>query len=80
MVITIVIATLGDAAARGIGPSGVVVTNPPTLTVTRRIRSTPWSSRIEAAGVRSYTVYNHMLLPTQFRGVEADYHHLRSSV
>jgi len=23
-----------------------------------------------------YTVYNHMLLPTVFRGVEADYHHL----
>ncbi|MFM7685190.1 MAG: dimethylsulfoniopropionate demethylase, partial [Actinomycetota bacterium] len=28
----------------------------------------------------TYTTYNHMLLPTQFRGVEDDYHHLRSSV
>ena len=30
--------------------------------------------------MRSYTVYNHMLLPTQIRGVVADYEHLRSSV
>ena len=30
--------------------------------------------------MKSYTVYNHMLLPTQFRGVEQDYHHLRSAV
>lgn len=52
----------------------------PTLAITRRIRSTPWSSRVEAGGVRSYTVYNHMLLPTQFRGVEADYEHLRRAV
>ena len=56
------------------------MTHPPSLSVTRRIRSTPWSSRIEASGVLSYTVYNHMLLPTQIRGVEADYHHLRAAV
>ena len=54
--------------------------NPPALAITRRIRSTPWSSRIEEFGIKAYTVYNHMLLPTQVRGVEADYHHLRSSV
>lgn len=52
----------------------------PALSVTRRIRSTPYSSRVEAAGAPSYTVYNHMLLPTQFRGVEEDYAHLRRAV
>ena len=52
----------------------------PTLAITRRLRSTPFSSRIEAAGLKSYTVYNHMLLPTQFRGLEEDYHHLRRAV
>jgi dimethylsulfoniopropionate demethylase len=52
--------------------------NAPTLAITRRIRSTPFSSRVEAAGVKAYTVYNHMLLPTQFRGLEDDYHHLRT--
>jgi dimethylsulfoniopropionate demethylase len=54
--------------------------NPAGLSITRRLRSTPWSERIERFGVLTYTTYNHMLLPTQFRGVEDDYHHLRSSV
>ena len=54
--------------------------NPPALAITKRIRSTPFSSRVEDFGVIAYTVYNHMLLPTQIRGVEADYHHLRSAV
>jgi len=27
----------------------------------------------------SYTIYNHMFLPTQFRGFEADYWHLKGS-
>jgi dimethylsulfoniopropionate demethylase len=35
---------------------------------------------VEAAGVKAYTVYNHMLLPTIFRSVEEDYHHLKSEV
>ena len=52
----------------------------PALAITRRIRSTPWSSRIEAFGVKAYTVYNHMLLPTQIVGIEEDYLHLRTSV
>lgn len=52
----------------------------PVLDVSRRTRRTPWSTRVEAAGVQGYTVYNHMLLPTRFRGVEEDYWHLRRSV
>jgi dimethylsulfoniopropionate demethylase len=35
---------------------------------------------VDAAGVQSFTVYNHMLLPTSFRGVENDYWHLRKAV
>ena len=30
--------------------------------------------------MKAYTVYNHMLLPTIFRSVEEDYHHLKSEV
>jgi dimethylsulfoniopropionate demethylase len=45
-----------------------------------RTRSTPFSTRVDAAGVQSFTVYNHMLLPTSFRGVENDYWHLRRAV
>ena len=46
----------------------------------RRIRATPFTPGVEAAGVKGYTVYNHMLLPTMFESVEADYHHLKQHV
>ncbi len=46
----------------------------------RRLRRTPFSSRVEASGVKAYTTYNHMLLPTVFESVEADYHHLKNHV
>ncbi len=46
----------------------------------RRLRRTPFSDGVEAAGVKAYTVYNHMLLPTMFRSVEEDYHHLKEAV
>ena len=52
----------------------------PVLAVSLRTRSTPFTSRVEASGLSAYTVYNHMLLPTSFRGVEADYWHLRNAV
>ena len=45
-----------------------------------RLRSTPFTTRVEASGVSSYTVYNHMLLPTVFKSLEADYHHLKQAV
>ncbi len=46
------------------------------LSMSRRIRKTPFTQRVEAAGVKSYTSYNHMLLPTVFDNLEADYWHL----
>ena len=46
----------------------------------RRVRCTPFTSRIEAAGLTSYTVYNHMLLPTSFSSLEEDYSHLKKHV
>ncbi len=48
----------------------------PILSITRRTRSTPFTSRVVACGVKSYTVYNHTLLPSVFRDLEADYWHL----
>ncbi len=44
---------------------------------TRRLRATPFTPRVEAAGVSGYTVYNHMLLPTAFNSLEEDYAHLK---
>ena len=46
----------------------------------RRLRRTPFSDGVEAAGVKAYTVYNRMLLATVFESVVADYHHLKNHV
>jgi dimethylsulfoniopropionate demethylase len=46
----------------------------------RRLRSTPYSSRIESQGVTAYTIYNHMLLPAAFGSLEDSYHHLKEHV
>ena len=43
------------------------------LSISRRTRKTPFTPCVEAAGVKGYTVYNHMLLPTFFESNEADY-------
>ncbi|MGI9391339.1 MAG: dimethylsulfoniopropionate demethylase [Boseongicola sp.] len=49
--------------------------------MSRRIRRTPFTERVEAAGVRGFSVVNHMLLPKAFaRSIEEDYWHLRKHV
>ncbi len=50
------------------------------LSPSRRVRRTPFTPGNEAAGVKGYTVYNRMLLPTVFESVEADYRHLKTHV
>ena len=50
------------------------------ISKTRRLRSTPFTSRLEKYGVGGYTVYNHMLLPTFFQSVESEYEHLKNHV
>ena len=52
----------------------------PHLSISRRTSRTPFSSRVEAAGATGYTVYNHTLLATSFRGIEVDYWHLCENV
>ena len=52
----------------------------PELLISTRTRLTPFSSRVEACGVKAYTVYNHMLLPAIFRSLEEDYWHLCEAV
>ena len=46
----------------------------------RRLRSTPYTSRIENQGVTAYTIYNHMLLPASFGNLEKEYFHLKEHV
>ena len=50
------------------------------ISPSRRVRRTPFSDGVEAAGVKAYTVYNRMLLPTVFESVQEDYRHLKSEV
>jgi len=50
------------------------------ISPSRRVRRTPFSDGVEAAGVKAYTVYNRMLLPTMFESLEADCHHLKRHV
>jgi dimethylsulfoniopropionate demethylase len=51
------------------------------LNMSRRIRRTPYTDRVETAGVRGFSVVNHMLLPKAFKPtVEQDYWHLREHV
>ncbi|MEL6464605.1 MAG: dimethylsulfoniopropionate demethylase [Pseudomonadota bacterium] len=50
------------------------------ISPSRRLRRTPFSEGVEAAGVKAYTIYNRMLLPTVFESVEADYRHLKDHV
>ena len=49
--------------------------------MSRRIRRTPFTARVEALGVQGFTVVNHMLLPKAFQhSIEDDYWHLREHV
>ena len=52
----------------------------PQISLSRRLRRTPFSEGVEAAGVKGYTVYNRMLLPTVFESVQEDYRHLKTNV
>ena len=52
----------------------------PYLTASSRVRRTPFSNRVEEAGVKAYTTYNHMHLPTIFRSPQEDYAHLKQAV
>ena len=53
----------------------------PKLNVSRRIRSTPYTVRVEALGVSGYSVVNHTILPKGFRkSVAEDYWHLKEHV
>ena len=51
------------------------------LNMSRRIRRTPYTDRVEYHGVKGFSVVNHMLLPKAYEtSVDDDYWHLRSQV
>lgn len=46
----------------------------------RRVRTTPFTERVEASGLSTYSVYNHMLIPAVFASLAEDCAHLKSKV
>ncbi len=50
------------------------------LSTSNRIKSTPFTSRNNLAGVKKYSVYNNTLIPTVFKSLEDDYNHLIENV
>lgn len=50
------------------------------ITPSRRVRRTPFTPGVEAAGVKAYTVYNRMLLAAEIGSFVEDYHHLKKHV
>ena len=50
------------------------------ISTSNRIKRTPFTSRNEIAGVKKYTVYNNILLPTIFKSLKEDYYHLMENV
>lgn len=50
------------------------------LALSCRVRSTPFSDRVEEAGVSHYSVYNGMVLPAAFGDMEAECEHLKNHV
>ena len=51
------------------------------LMMSRRLRRTPYTDRVEVAGVRGFTTVNHMILPKAYQtSVEDDYWHLKEHV
>ena len=51
-----------------------------SLTLSRRIKQTPFTDILKLNGVKGYTVYNRTLLATVFDSLIDDYKHLKSSV
>ena len=51
-----------------------------SIAKSRRLRSTPYTFRIEKQGVTAYSSYNHMLLPAAFGSIEDSYYHLKKNV
>ena len=52
----------------------------PHMSPSIRVRRTPFTRRVEEAGVKAYSVYNRMLIPGYFHSIEEDYAHLKRAV
>ena len=56
------------------------MSTPVYLGISRRLRATPFTSRILGDGAKAFSVYNHTLIPTEFQELETQYWHLCKAV
>ena len=56
------------------------MSTPVYLGISRRLRATPFTSRILGDGAKAFSVYNHTLVPTEFQEPETQYWHLCKAV
>ncbi len=54
--------------------------NPVELVLSPRLRVTPFEPRVRELGIKSYTVYNRMVLPVNYTNTLDEYHHLCANV
>lgn len=52
----------------------------PAIGIVQRTRKSPYFNATTRAGVKGFSVYNHMLLPIYYESPEADYWHLMRNV
>ena len=52
----------------------------PAIGIVQRTRKSPYFNATVQAGVKGFSVYNHMLLPIYYESTEADYWHLMRNV
>ena len=56
------------------------MSTPVNLSISGRVRSTPLTSRALRDGAKAFSIYNHTLVPTEFRSLETEYWHLCKAV
>jgi len=50
------------------------------FTLSDRLRKSPYYEATLRAGAKTFTIYNHMIMPTSYEGAEADYWNLMNNV
>jgi len=51
-----------------------------SFTLSDRLRKSPYYESTLKAGAKTFTIYNHMIMPTSYEGAEADYWNLMNNV
>lgn len=56
------------------------ISHPASISIGARIRKSPYYNSTRKHGAKSFTIYNHMYMPTAYAGNDAEYHSLTNDV